>query len=183
MYVLKQAIQEAQGNEERMAATGTLLACYNQTLDKPPRPGSQTYGELHKYIQMFLQCYDKATPLEKEKVHKVKNLDINRYRDLLKQLEQGMPLEPHPAAVSQTKKGCFVATAAFATPFAPEVIALRKFRDDVLNHSAFGRAFIRIYYFASPTIASVISSSKFLRAVSRKVFIHLVSYLQRRNIQ
>lgn len=37
------------------------------------------------------------------------------------------------------ESGCFIATAAFETSLAPEVIALREFRDDVLLKFSIGR--------------------------------------------
>ncbi len=68
-----------------------------------------------------------------------------------------------PAAESG---GCFIATAAFGDPLAPEVILLSAFRDEVLNASGIGRAFIRLYYAASPSIAAVIAQSGALRRVA-----------------
>jgi hypothetical protein len=58
---------------------------------------------------------------------------------------------------------CFVATAACGDPFAPEVIVLSAFRDDVLSASGIGRAFIRLYNAVSPPIAAVIARSGALR--------------------
>lgn len=58
---------------------------------------------------------------------------------------------------------CFVATAACGDPFAPEVMVLSAFRDDVLSASGIGRAFIRLYYSVSPPVAAVIASSGALR--------------------
>lgn len=62
---------------------------------------------------------------------------------------------------------CFIATAAYGSPVAPEVMILRQFRDDVLLSSRLGRAFVSFYYFASPPIARLISKTRFLRAITR----------------
>ena len=53
--------------------------------------------------------------------------------------------------------GCFVATAACGDPFAPEVIALSAFRDDVLLRSRIGRALVCLYYTLSPPVAVVVA--------------------------
>jgi hypothetical protein len=79
------------------------------------------------------------------------------------------------------ESGCFIATATFGSPFAPEVIALRRYRDDVLNHSILGRLFIRAYYFISPSIASMISSSEILRTGSRNVLNRIIILIHWRN--
>lgn len=70
------------------------------------------------------------------------------------------------------KKGmCFVATAAYGSPLAPEVMLFRQFRDEKLLPSKLGSAFVRVYYFVSPPLAKVISKYEFLRAITRQVFL------------
>jgi tetratricopeptide (TPR) repeat protein len=66
------------------------------------------------------------------------------------------------------KKGmCFVATATYGTPMAPEVIALSRFRDEVLLSSMPGKLFVCLYYFLSPPCARVIASSPPSRVLVR----------------
>jgi cold shock CspA family protein len=54
---------------------------------------------------------------------------------------------------------CFIATAVYGDVNAPQVIALRRYRDTTLRRSAAGRAFVALYYRASPPIARYISRS------------------------
>ena len=66
------------------------------------------------------------------------------------------------------KKGvCFVATATYGTPLAPEVIALSRFRDEVLLSSLPGKLFVKFYYSASPSFAWLISRSSPVRTAIR----------------
>jgi len=51
------------------------------------------------------------------------------------------------------KKGCFIATACYGSTETPEVLMLRRFRDESLLTSAIGRWFVLIYYKVSPLIA------------------------------
>lgn len=51
---------------------------------------------------------------------------------------------------------CFIATSAFMIPSAPEVRALREFRDLKLRQSKWGRSFIIQYYKFSPRIACLL---------------------------
>lgn len=48
--------------------------------------------------------------------------------------------------------GCYIATMAYGDYDHPQVIELRKFRDEFLNKSTFGRGFIRFYYKYSPLL-------------------------------
>lgn len=48
---------------------------------------------------------------------------------------------------------CYIATAVYGSYEAPEVQVLRKFRDEVLQNSSFGRLFISTYYKLSPPVA------------------------------
>jgi len=47
---------------------------------------------------------------------------------------------------------------AFGSYEAPEVLELRKFRDNVLANSFLGRAFIKAYYAASPRLVVMLEN-------------------------
>lgn len=55
------------------------------------------------------------------------------------------------ATPTQGKKGgCYVATCVYGSYDCPEVWVLRRYRDNVLADTWYGRAFIRFYYWAGP---------------------------------
>jgi hypothetical protein len=64
-------------------------------------------------------------------------------------------------------KGCFIATAAYGHYSAPQVQALREFRDRYLMPTAFGRAFVRWYYEYGPAGAKFINVHPWLKPVVR----------------
>jgi hypothetical protein len=69
---------------------------------------------------------------------------------------------------------CFIATAAYGTPMAADVMALRHFRDEYLLSSGTGRAFVENYYRYSPPIARFIGDKPILRRITRAILRPLV---------
>ena len=76
--------------------------------------------------------------------------------------------------------GCFIATAAFGSYHAPEVILLQKFRDRILLASEPGRLFVALYYRVSPPIADFISRDDALKRATRLSLKPLIFSIQHR---
>lgn len=74
---------------------------------------------------------------------------------------------------------CFIATAVYGDNNAPEVIALRHFRDETLATTAFGKAFIAAYYRLSPPIAVFLKHHELLSNIVRKMLNVLVGMNRR----
>lgn len=73
---------------------------------------------------------------------------------------------------------CFVATAAFGEG-APELVAFRAFRDEVLRKSALGQGFIRGYYRFGPGLAAWVARRPRVRAGVRAVLGRVHGHLKR----
>jgi hypothetical protein len=64
-------------------------------------------------------------------------------------------------------RGCFIATAAYGSSIAKEVIVLRNFRDNVLLQTSVVRTFVSSYYEISPPLANYIGEHEVLRTTMR----------------
>lgn len=131
-----------------------------------------------EYKALLGVCYrqrgDKQLAIEQFRKALEADPNCDEARQELKGLTEGSTNTP------SRKSGCFIATASFETPFAPEVIALRTFRDNVVSQTVLGRCFISLYYFASPSVARLVSSSRTLKTASRAFLTCVVMVLQRR---
>lgn len=74
-----------------------------------------------------------------------------------------------PTSKTKKNEGCYIATMAYGDYDHPQVITLRKFRDDVLLKSMIGRLFVKLYYFISPKLVSLLKDLKVVNAFIRKI--------------
>jgi len=76
-----------------------------------------------------------------------------------------------PVPVRDVKFGdvgsCFIATAAYGSYLAPDVLILREFRDRHLITNSVGKRLVTLYYIFSPPIAGIITKNKSLRIVTQ----------------
>jgi hypothetical protein len=72
--------------------------------------------------------------------------------------------------------GCFIATAAFGSPLAPQVQLFRDFRNQHLLPYTIGRTFVHLYYRLSPPLADIIAGSDTLRAIVRVSLLPIIAW-------
>ncbi|MDZ4338915.1 MAG: SBBP repeat-containing protein, partial [candidate division NC10 bacterium] len=72
--------------------------------------------------------------------------------------------------------GCFIATAAFGSPLAPQVQLLREFRDRYLLTNGPGQLFTTAYYRISPPLADLVAESEVLRVTVRAGLIPVIGW-------
>ena len=79
---------------------------------------------------------------------------------------------------SASRGGCYVATAVYGSYDCPEVWTLRRFRDEVLAETWYGRLFIRAYYTVSPTAVKWFGDCEWFQNFFRDRLDKMVSGLQ-----
>ncbi|MGH7311460.1 MAG: PQQ-dependent sugar dehydrogenase, partial [Candidatus Rokuibacteriota bacterium] len=77
------------------------------------------------------------------------------------------PAPPPQNVRAGSSSSCFIATAAFGSPLAREVQALRRLRDRYLVTNTPGRVVVDLYYWLSPPVADLIREYGTLRAATR----------------
>lgn len=96
------------------------------------------------------------------------------YPEAQKLLSQLLPLKK----ATQSKGGCYIATACYGSYDHPDVRVLRRFRDEHLMTSALGWLFVRFYYKVSPPLADRMGHAKWLsKAVRKRLLEPLVRWL------
>lgn len=76
---------------------------------------------------------------------------------------------------SSSSGGCYIATMAYGDYDHPQVQILRKFRDESLATSIFGRSFIRFYYATSPHLVRLLKNNERINQLIRNLLDKLVN--------
>lgn len=127
---------------------------------------SETYVDSMGVCNIFVDYYE--TPKGKEEV-------ARGYR-LFNGEEKNSSHEEGKNS-SQSSEGCYIATAVYGGYDMPEVLVLRKFRDEILKKNFFGRIFIKIYYALSPKAAEKLKSHKWINGKVKCILDKFVSRL------
>lgn len=86
-------------------------------------------------------------------------------------------------APSQKTQGCYIATAVYGSYDCPQVWTLRRFRDNTLAATWYGRAFIRFYYTVSPTLVMLLGHTNWFKTLWRGRLDDMVEKLQLRGVE
>lgn len=84
---------------------------------------------------------------------------------------------------SSSSGGCYIATAVYGSYDCPQVWVLRRYRDDILGSTWYGRFFIRAYYAISPTLVKCFGKTKWFKKLWRGKLDKMVKNLQERGIE
>jgi hypothetical protein len=85
--------------------------------------------------------------------------------------------------VPEIKSGCYVATCVYGSYDCPQVWTLRRFRDDTLGSTWYGRLFIRTYYAISPTLVKWFGNTKWFKKIWKAILDKMVEKLQRNGFE
>jgi len=86
-------------------------------------------------------------------------------------------------ASTQKSGGCYVATCVYGSYDCPQVWTLRRFRDNTLASTWYGRAFIRTYYAISPTIVKWFGNTQWFKNIWKNKLDKMVSNLRSNGVE
>ena len=90
---------------------------------------------------------------------------------------------PSAQAAANPSGGCYVATCVYGSYDCPEVWTLRRYRDNTLGSTWYGRMFIRVYYAISPTFVKWFGKTKWFKKLWRGKLDRMVKSLQERGVE
>lgn len=85
--------------------------------------------------------------------------------------------------VREVSSGCYVATCVYGSYDCPQVWTLRRFRDNILASSWFGRGFICLYYAVSPTLVKWFGDTRWFRSMWKAPLDHMVEWLNAHGVE
>ncbi|MBQ7767387.1 MAG: hypothetical protein IJ403_00710 [Oscillospiraceae bacterium] len=85
--------------------------------------------------------------------------------------------------LAEFKGGCYVATAIYGSYDCPQVWTLRRFRDNTLAESWYGRAFIHAYYAISPTLVKWFGHTEWFKTMWQGKLDRIVAKLQANGVE
>lgn len=85
----------------------------------------------------------------------------------------------HPT--SKAPGGCFIATACYGSYDHPDVLVLRRYRDERLLMTPLGRGLVSLYYAVSPPLARWLSGTALASAIRRTLLEPMVRWLGRQS--
>ncbi len=108
------------------------------------------------------------------------NIDeIMKYHQKIKEIDPSYEIPARPAATG----GCYVATAVYGSYDCPQVWTLRRYRDNTLASTWYGRAFIYTYYAISPTLVKWFGDTNWFKNMWRGKLDRMVANLRAEGVE
>lgn len=104
---------------------------------------------------------------------------MRKYKNLIKSAKHQKIFRDCFKSAKKSHKRCFIASSAFNSEWAPEVLYLRDFKKHQLEPKNWGMTFIQIYYQFSPFFADYLDRNAYLKPFVRKALRVLIYFLKK----
>jgi hypothetical protein len=118
--------------------------------------------KINEYKELVNFLFSKLGPFQINKIKHIcywKDVKAEQVKSTAKQVG---------STIGKATDGCYIATMAYGSYEHPQVLELRKFRDEILRKTIAGRFFIKTYYFISPKLVEILKNKKNINNLIRK---------------
>jgi hypothetical protein len=124
---------------------------------------SPNQSKVSEFKNLVDFLFDKLGPIQ---INQVKHLCF--WKDVRAAQAKSTAKKVGSTISSASDGGCYIATMAYGDYDHPQVLELRKFRDDFLNKTIIGRSFIKFYYKYSPRLVKSLKNKQGINLILRK---------------
>ena len=124
--------------------------------------GCTNQTKINEYKELVNFIFSKLGPFQINKLKHIcywKDVKAEQAKSTAKQVG---------STIGKATDGCYIATMAYGSYEHPQVLELRKFRDEILRKTIAGRLFIKTYYFISPKLVEILRNKKTINNLIRK---------------
>lgn len=107
---------------------------------------------------------------------------IHEYAKKINELDPTFSI-PSVESKTNSEGGCYVATCVYGSYDCPQVWTLRRYRDDTLATTWYGRVFIHTYYAVSPTIVKWFGNTQWFKKIWKNKLDKMVSNLRSNGVE
>ena len=108
---------------------------------------------------------------------------VDNFDTIDKTKPQNYSYQTGPAKTNSSNGGCYVATCVYGSYDCPQVWTLRRFRDNKLAATWYGRVFIRTYYAISPTLVKYFGHTRWFKKLWKDKLDKMVYKLQEKGFE
>lgn len=140
------------------------------------KDGSRFLKDRSKFIYFYSLYMDNAIKFATEEEKSAYSKEKEKTLDELKS-------ELEKYTEKKEKNGCYVATCVYGSYDCPQVWTLRRYRDNTLGSTWYGRLFIRTYYAISPTLVKWFGNTDWFKKMWKGKLDRMVAKLQSNGIE
>lgn len=176
---MKKIICEGCGSNDLYEENGYLVCKYCGTkhlMTAEDKPEKESAIDLNSDIERLLQRCREDPARAKKCAERILELDPAN-------VEAKRILGISDNKSHSTSSGCYVATAVYGSYNCPQVWTLRRYRDNTLAKTWYGRAFIRIYYAISPTLVKWFGNTAWFKNMWKPKLDKMVKNLNQNGVE
>lgn len=128
----------------------------------------------------FISIYNKRTETMLEIQGMASFIPTNKNWNFLGVDELGKPIYKGVNQKNKKSKGgCYIATMAYGDYNHPQVMELRRFRDEYLDKTIVGRRFIKFYYKYSPRLVEMLKNKQSINLFIRNILYQFIKAIKK----